>query len=264
MVLPVPALADGPHKIVVGGTGTALGGMQLLADAFAKSHSGYSVNVLPSLGSGGGIRAVAAGKIDIAVSARPPKKKERIKPLAVTEYARTPIVFGTHPNTNATGVTGDQLLGIYKRGARWPDGSHLRLILRPAGESDTKLLCGISKDVCAVLMKALKRPELFVAMNDQDNALALETTPGSFGLTTLAQVKSEKRSIKLLTFNGVSGTVENVENKAYPYYKSLFYVLRPDASPAAQAFIEFTNSPVGQEMLASSGHLTVSGQPAVN
>ena len=252
-----PAKADHPHSVVIGGTGTALGGMQLLAKAFVKSHPDYDVRVLPSLGSGGGIRAVSAGKIDIALSARPLKKKEQGKPITATEYARTPIVFGTRHDTKTSDVTRDQLATIYSGDTDWSDGTRLRLIMRPVGESDIKLLGGISEEVKTAVMAATKRPELFVAMNDQDNASALESTPGSFGLTTVAQVTTEERKVKLLTLDGVAGTVEGLKNKTYPYFKRLFYVTRHDTSPVIKAFIDFMRSPAGQDILVSSGHLVV-------
>ena len=115
-----PAQAHHPYKLVIGGTGTALGGMNLLAKAFAKSHPHINITVLPSLGSGGGIRAVSVGKIDIALSARPLKRKEQDKPVTISEYAHTPFVFGTRHDTNASDVTSDQLAPIYNSNVDWP------------------------------------------------------------------------------------------------------------------------------------------------
>ena len=129
--------------------------------------------------------------------------------------------------------------------------------MRPAGEADIKLLRNISAEVKTAVMKATNREELFVAMNDQDNAEALETTPGSFGLTTLAQIISEERKIKLLTFDGKFGTIEGLKNKTYPFFKRLYYITQQDPTPQVKAFIDFLRSPAGQSILAESGHLTV-------
>ncbi len=65
------------ETLKIGGTGGALGTMQILGRAFEKQHAGVSVEILPSLGSGGGIKAVLAGAIDIGLSARRLKAKER-------------------------------------------------------------------------------------------------------------------------------------------------------------------------------------------
>jgi phosphate transport system substrate-binding protein len=44
----------------IGGTGAALGTMRLLGDAIMRSRQTATIEVLPSLGSGGGIKALAA------------------------------------------------------------------------------------------------------------------------------------------------------------------------------------------------------------
>ena len=50
----------------IGGTGTALGTMQRLVDVFRKIRPQADFVIVPSLGSGGGIKALRAGAIDVA------------------------------------------------------------------------------------------------------------------------------------------------------------------------------------------------------
>jgi len=61
--------------LLIGGTGAALGTIQAIAKAYQKENSVSTIKVLPSLGSGGGIRALSNNKIDIAIIGRPMKKK---------------------------------------------------------------------------------------------------------------------------------------------------------------------------------------------
>ena len=251
------AQAHHPKGLLIGGTGTALGGMQLVANEFKKSHPNVKVTILPSLGSGGGIRALLAHKIGIAVSARPLKAKEQSKRIVATEYARTPLVFATRRDTATVDVTTEQLAPIYRSNGDWPDGSRLRLVMRPLSESDNKLLGSMSKDLEAAIQHAVSREGQFIAMTDQENASALERIPGSFGMTTLAQIISERRHVKPLSFNGVSGTVEALNNKRYPYAKRLFYVSSSAPRRTAKAFLSFLNSDAGRAVLKSSGHLVV-------
>jgi phosphate transport system substrate-binding protein len=58
----------------VGGAGSGLGGMRLLAKAFEAGHPGTKVQVFSSLGSSGGIKALLVGSLDLAVSGRPGAK----------------------------------------------------------------------------------------------------------------------------------------------------------------------------------------------
>ena len=225
------ARAGAQKQLVIGGTGTALGGMQLLAKAFSEDHPDVRVVVLPSLGSGGGLKALIAGKIDLALSARPLKDAESAQGLAATPYARTPIVFATQRKTPVDNVDLTELPGIYSGvTTTWPDGTPLRLILRPEEESDTKLLRSLSKEMDAAVSAALSRTELLVAINDQDNASALEKVPGSLGLTTLAQILSESRNLKPLTYDGRIASLDGLRSGEYPYFKELYLVVGKNPS----------------------------------
>ena len=50
--------ATAGETVRISGTGSGVGGMQLLADAYMSTHPGVKVDVLPALGSGGGISAL--------------------------------------------------------------------------------------------------------------------------------------------------------------------------------------------------------------
>lgn len=73
----LPKSAFGTDILKIGGAGSALGSMRLLADSFEKSHPGVKVQVLPSVGSPGGIKAVLDGVIGIGISGRPLAEEER-------------------------------------------------------------------------------------------------------------------------------------------------------------------------------------------
>jgi phosphate transport system substrate-binding protein len=262
IALASPTHADGAQaELVIGGTGTALGGMHLLAKAFSEDHPEIKTVVLPSLGSGGGIKALDAGKIDLSLSARPLKDKESGKGLSATLYARTPVVFATHRQTALESLSVADLPDIYSGATtKWPDGTALRLILRPEEESDTKLLRGLSDDMDKAVSIALTRSELFVAVNDQDNASALETVRGSLGLTTLAQILSENRNLKPLIFNGQTASLGGLRTGTYPYFKSLYLVVGKEPSNNTQAFVSYIFSQTGRDILTASGH-DVAEQP---
>ena len=247
--------SDAQAKLVIGGTGTALGGMHLLAKAFSEDHPEIQTVVLPSLGSGGGIKALRAGRIDLALSARPLKDTESAKGLSATLYARTPIVFATHKKTPSDSIDLTDLPGIYTGAtSTWPDGTLLRLILRPVEESDTKLLRDLSPEMDAAVTVARARNDLFIAVTDQDNATALETIPGSLGLTTLAQILSESRNLKPLSFNGQTASLNELHSGKYPFFKSLYLVIGDDPSDTREKFISYIFSKTGRNILTATGH----------
>ncbi len=81
-----PAAAEPTLKI--GGTGAALGGAQHLLDGLAKQRPEITGIVLPSVGTSGAIKAVAAGALDVGLTSRPLMPAERDMGLVSVPSAR--------------------------------------------------------------------------------------------------------------------------------------------------------------------------------
>ena len=241
--------------IRIGGSGSTLGTMKILGEAFKKTHLHATVVIVPSLGSGGGIQAMLAGAIDIAVISRSLKDAERIQGAIGMEYARTPFVFATAAHTNVSAITTHELVSIYKGERKtWPDGRPLRLVLRPESDSDTDLAKSLSPEMNQAVKTALTREGMIMAPTDKASADSLETIPGTFGTTTLAQIISEKRALQPLALNGVTPSLKTLADGKYPYYKTFIMVSNPKTNPLAQQFIGFVRSAAGQQILEKNGH----------
>ena len=196
----------GEEVLRIGGTGAALGSIQLLARAFEKSYPGIRVEIiLQSLGSSGGIKAVSKGAIDIGLSARPLKDEEHKMDLTLIEYARTPFILVARKDVNISGLSTEEIVKIYSaEKVTWPGGERIRLILRPVTETDTLLVKKISPELSSAVDIAFSREGRVIAMTDQECLDIIEKTPGGFGFSTLTQVLSEKRPLKILSFNGIT------------------------------------------------------------
>ncbi len=248
--------AQAAETLRIGGTGSALGGIQRLADAYMSQHADIDVIVLASLGSGGGIKALIAGKIELAVSARPLKADETAAGLVEREYASTPLVFATRADTAADGVTLAQVERAYRGDlANWPNGSRLRLVMRPASEMDTEFLRTLSSQMDKAIDIAIDRDDLFVAINDQDNGKALEDIRGSLGVISVGQLRSEHRALKVLSLDGMVGMVETLRGGTYPYAKHLYVMVGPEPTPAVAAFLAFLFSAEGGRLLSDASYL---------
>jgi len=238
------------------GTGGAIGGMRLLAEAFRKAEPGVEVIIPRSIGSSGGIRGTLAGKLDIGLSARPLTPEERAEGGREIAYARTPFVFAVNPDVKRSDITLAEAVDIYAgRKTAWDDGTALRLILRPAADTDTIALRNMSPEMAYAVERAQKREGLIVATTDTDSADAIERTSGSFGTLTLALVVSEKRRIRMLSLSGVQPATKAVRDGTYPYTKTFYLVTRLAPSPAAERFIRFVRSPEGKAVLSRVGHM---------
>lgn len=252
--------AVGSHadSIKIGGTGTGLGTMKLMTQEFNKSRPDAQLIVTPSLGSTGAIRAVLAGALDIGISARPVTPQEKHQGASTRAYARTPFVIATGTNSNSAGLTLTQHVQIYSgKVSRWPDGTPIRLVVRPDADADTIVLRTFSAEMNSAVSAALARKGLRMADTDQDNADALEQLPGSLGTATLTQIVAENRAIRSLPLDGVTPTLQSLAAGHYRYFKTLHLVTGRTPSPLAQDFIAFIRSPAGQLVLARSGNLAL-------
>jgi phosphate transport system substrate-binding protein len=239
----------------IGGTGGSLAAMRMLGDEFAKSRPGTRVVVLPSLGSSGGIKAVLAGAIEVGVSARPLKEAERGAGAIETEYGLTPFVFATATSRAGPGLGLKDLVEIYAgRMDRWPDGTRIRLVLRPIGDSDSEMIKDMSPAMREALGEAERRKGTAFAVTDQDAADSLEKIQGALGPTTLAQILTEGRALKPLSLDGIEPSVDTLAGGRYPYHKRLFLVTTAKSPPMAHEFVAFVKSANGRKILARTGH----------
>lgn len=250
--------ADDPKKLTISGTGSALGTVKLLVREFKKLSPGTEIEVLPSIGSGGAIKAVLAGALDIGFSSRPLTGEEKGQGIVERELGKTPFVFGAARSANIHDISQADLARIFNGTlTTWPDGSPLRLVLRPLSDTDTQILTSISPSMSSALESAHRRSGIKIAMTDQDSADAIESIPGAIGTSTLALILSESRKIEPLAVDGVQPTLQNLKSGAYPYSKKLFMVMRKQPQPPVQRFIEFLRSDRGRAILVRTGHWVV-------
>ncbi len=236
------AVAEQPLRI--GGTGSATEMLRLVSAKFTAA-SQIKVDVIPSLGSSGAIRALGDGVLDIVVSARTLKESESGKGLRLVAVLRTGYVIATsHRNTKGLKAADLPKIFIADKPV-WADGSPIRIILRPRSESDTALLGKLFAGLGEAIEVARKRSDIPVAATDQDNVAMAERMPGSLIGTTVTQLKTEKRPLYIVPLDGQQPTLANVESGAYPFVKSMYVFISGKISPEAKQFVEFLRSPKG-------------------
>jgi phosphate transport system substrate-binding protein len=239
----------------IGGTGAGLAIIRQLAIAYEKTHGDTSITVLSSLGSSGGIKAVAAGVVQLAVSSRELKAAEQKQGLVAMEFARTPFVFAVSTNNPVENITLQELVDIYSgKTAHWPDGTKIRIVLRPLSDADSKMVKSMSPAMAQAKQQAENRRGMLFAVTDQDTEDNLERIPGALGATSLGQMLAEQRRLKALALDGVRPSPQNLANGSYRYAKVLFLVTSPKTPSAAQRFAEFVHSKTGREILVRTGY----------
>lgn len=246
------------ETIRIGGTGNALGTMKLIADAYSQLNPKTKITVLPSIGSSGAIKAVPHGAIEIGLSSRPLKEAEVANGIISVEYARSPTVIAVSNKMHIDGLSIDQLVNIYSgKVLNWPDGSLIRPIIRQPGDDNTIQLKRLSPALKKAIEIADERAGLLFASTDQETVDRIQNTPGSFGVTSLALIISEKRPLRALKLDGVEPTPGACDSGLYPMVKNFYLILPSVLPPHVHEFVEFIKSADGAAVLTQNGHLLV-------
>jgi len=237
-----------------GGTGAALATMRQLGAAFVKLEPDVRIDVIEGLGSSGGIAAITAGAIDFSFSGRALTAADD-QTLKASLFARTPFGLASS-NPQPGNLKSSDVAGfIGSASSVWPDGTPARLILRPKTDSDTHLLVRSFPNMADVMDKLRIRPEIPIAVTDQDNATLAEKLAGSLTAMTLLQLQSERLRLSFVTIDGVAPTLENFESGTYPYGKDIYLVTQSRIVPVLGRFIAFVRSADGRGILRANGSL---------
>lgn len=245
------------ETLVIGGSGSAIGVVHALAEAYQNAEGAHGIEVLPSLGTGGGLRALADGRIDIALASRALSPEERAG-QDVAVFARTPLALVANDDVTARGLRTETVIAFYRgTQTRWPDGARARPVLRPLHDAETQALAAWSQPLAEALADAVYRVDVPVTMTTQENLEVIEQTPGAFGYAPLTEVLTTNRALRVLAFEGVEPTPAQLAAGDYPLALTLTMVTGPRSPDDVQAFIDFAHSPAGADMIKRAGCLPV-------
>ncbi len=244
MAASAPAWAE---YITAGGTGSVTELLRLLGVEF-EARTGIKLDIVPSMGSGGSVLALEDNVLDIAVSGQPLSAESQAKGLHIALSLRTPFGWATSQPPQQNMTVADIVEAYRTPGRLWPDGTPVRVILRPKTSPDTLLMEEIIPALGPAMDAARLRPDIPVTSIDPDNADVAERTAGSLAGITGLQLVSERRKLHLISIDGVEPTWENFERGTYKYAKTLDFILPARPKPAAERFIAFLNSSDGQQL----------------
>lgn len=244
------AKAQEAGRLRVGGNGTGTTVLHRMFDDWP------GVSFVPNLGSGGGLKALEAGAIDVAISARPLRESERSRGIVERELFRTPYAPAVHVAVPVRHLTLRQLTDFYAGDpGQWPDGTPVRLVLRPDHASETQALRELDGRLSAAVGRAKSRPGIFVATNANEAIAAIERIPGSLGITSLAMRMAESRNVHLLTLDGFEASLDLLQSGRCPYYRTIHLMTRVAPDDRVAALLARLFDRRGAEALAALGCL---------
>jgi phosphate transport system substrate-binding protein len=236
----------------LGGSGSTTALAKLLVSAYNQKHPQDMITVTPALGTSGGIKALHAKAVGVALMSRPLTDSER--GLQAVEFARTPFVLAVAASNPKNDMDFAELAKIYAAAnPTWPDGTRMRLVLRPTEDNDSKIISRFSAEVAASWLAAHDRDGAFISATDEDTIAAIQRLPGALGFTTLGQILADKRPLKALSLQGKTPSVHSIKDGSYPYYKRHFLVTDSQSTPIIERFLAFAATVEAQTLLAAHG-----------
>lgn len=244
-------------RVRISGSGTALPLIRILTRAYEDKT--ISFVYLPGLHSGGGIKGVAHGDLEMGATSRDLDTTETALGLQYTVLSQDGLVIAVHPSVPITGLNTKQVRDIYSGAVtNWNQvgGPDMRVHVLDRNEDESakiilrKYVLGKvgDPDETKVTGAAIK------LYYEPDMVEALTSTPGSIGYFSLGYGLSENIPVKMLELDGVAPTVENVENGSYRVVRPLGVVVpqRPDRK--VSEFVEWATGPEAAEIMKEHGY----------
>ncbi len=244
------------QKIVVAGTGDSQELLRSLARALEKKLNGGEIEIPESVGSSGGIKSLSAGRVDLARTARPLKPNEARLGLKSVLFARSPVVFVTHPSvTDVDNLDSREIVDIYAgQTIDWHEvGGPKHRIYAIMRESDDSSLSVINRFVAG--FKDIEEYHAKTFYSTPATVKALVDHRYTLGYTSLSSVKNTPLSI--LRLDNIAPTAANVNNHSYPLVVPFSIVYLDTPSGLSGAFIDFLFSREGREIIRDFGAVPV-------
>lgn len=253
-----PDRARAEEPVTIGGTGAALGPARLLVQAGEARLANYPARVLRSIGSGGAVKAMAAGRVDIGLSQRPPKPEERAE-VACAPLMTSVAAFATsEPSLSGATLTRDDLTRLMA-GDQTFHGHPIRPILRPAPDADNALLLALAPELGPALEQGRARSGSLVASSHQEALEWAEKVAGSLVMASIDSVRTERRTLYFLHYQGENPLTLPL-TAPHPLIRTYYLFHQPNPRPAVRAWIDFLRGPEAAAILGGIGAAAVTGQ----
>jgi len=256
-LLTVTGSLSAKEKIIVCGTGDSQELLQAIAAAFEKANQGSEVEIPESIGSGGGIKATAAGKCDLGRVARPLSAKEDKLGLTYKNFARTPVVFAVHPSVQSVqNLTDEEIINIYTGTyTHWsqvggPVKHKIYAINREEGDSSASVL---NKEFPGY--KNIKKFASKTIYSSPETISTLLKHKYTIGYGTLTMFKNT--DMKVISLNKTTPSEENINNGTYKLFLNYGIVYKNEPQGLAGRFLKYLYSPEARKIMLDYGAMTV-------
>jgi phosphate transport system substrate-binding protein len=242
----VPASVPSGSTVKVDGSTSMVQLNKAFQEGFQKQFPGTTV-ITNAGGSAKGIQDLLAGQVDIAAVSRDLTAQEQSQGLVAVPVAMDAIAIVVgNDNPFRTGLTTAQVSSIFQgQITNWSDvggsGGSIHVINRPEGSGTQK----------AFLELVLKGESFGTGSNfttlerDATTPMLQALKTNGIGYATYAQVANQ-RTVRTVAIDGLTP-----EAQIYPFKRQLYYIYKNPPSSTVQAFLGFSTSVQGQQLIGT-------------
>lgn len=248
-------LASGAEKIILDGSSGMLPLAAALGKAFQQKSPDPELEMGKGLGTGARLRALAEGKIQIALASHGIEPAEIQKGnLKVIQVAKGAIVFAVNSSVPVANITEELVCNIYGGKVRsWqalgaPDAP-IVVMTRPPTEVDPEVIR--EKIGCFKELKVVDTAKVMARGGDM--AKGLTETANAIGMTSMTVVEQSRGKVKALTLNGIAPTSDNVKSGRYLLSREFYFVIKGEPTPSLKKLLDFVLSAEGDRVITANG-----------
>jgi phosphate transport system substrate-binding protein len=242
----------GPQiTLTVSGSGSVTAVLSAIQPMFEADTPGYRLRVLSGSGTGGGVKGIIQGVLDVAAMARPPKDEEVAQNVEYVAFGQAGQAVITHPDVGVANLTVAQVKAIFSgEVTRWsevggPDRP-IVLYVRDEGDSSTKALRSVVMGDTPFAETVAR-----VLTSQGDMQIAVAGTPGSVGIATWPAALAAGADVQAVTIDGVAPG-----DSIYPMTSPLGIGYLADHQAEVQPLVDWLLSEQGRAALQAFDMIT--------
>lgn len=242
------------ERIRVSGSGTCMPLLRILTSAYPGDEVEFVF--LPGLHSGGGIRGVENGDLEIGAVSRDLTEDEEALGLEYRQVSDDALAIAVHPSVTVDSLSSEQIQGIY-------DGTYTSWAQLGGGDLPIVVLDRSEDESAKIILRQYVIGDLDIAESavnlfyEADMVSGLEGTPGSIGYFSLGLGVSEDLNVSYVALDGVAPTVPHVNDGSYRAIRPLGIVFGKSVDPGVREFIEWMQSDAAIRIMEDNGFARV-------
>jgi phosphate transport system substrate-binding protein len=247
---PEPPVRSARLVLKISGSGSAVPILAGIQPAFEADTPGYHLEVLPGSGTGGGVKGVTQGVLDVAAMVRPPKDEEAAQGIQYVGFGQMGVAVYTHPDVGVTDMTTAQAKATFSGEVEnWSQvgGPDVPIILcvRDEGDSSTKALRQ------AVFGDAPFPETAEVLTSQGDMQATVSGSPGGVGFGSWPSALASGADVRVIVLDGVAPG-----DPAYSIITPIGIGYLTDRKADVQPLVDWLLSERGQAALQEFGVIT--------